>query len=203
MKFSFDVTPFPEKIWETVNKEGITIEGYASMVSDLFKHTDKPSAILHSQFGIVSEIGELADAFKMAYYKELPLDLENVLEELGDILFYYVAFKNTGLCRITNEYLEEFQSIAVVSPLPVEPLLNQIVFDRINRLHQICIITKFTFLYTIAALAETYGFTFEQVILYNKYKLTGSRGRYKSGKFSVEHARERRDKNLQTLENNL
>ena len=42
----------------------------------------------HSIMGIQTEAGELTDAFKKSWFYKQPLDLVNVKEEIGDILYY-------------------------------------------------------------------------------------------------------------------
>lgn len=44
--------------------------------------------ILHMAVGISGEAGELLDAIKKVWIYGKPLDTENVIEELGDLLFY-------------------------------------------------------------------------------------------------------------------
>lgn len=44
--------------------------------------------LLHMAFGIAGEAGELLDAIKKATIYNKPLDLGNVIEELGDLEFY-------------------------------------------------------------------------------------------------------------------
>lgn len=44
----------------------------------------------HSMFGIVTEAGELLDTMKKHKYYKRKLDISNVIEEIGDVL-YYVA----------------------------------------------------------------------------------------------------------------
>lgn len=44
--------------------------------------------LLHMAIGICGEAGELADAIKKAVIYRKSLDLENVVEELGDLEFY-------------------------------------------------------------------------------------------------------------------
>ena len=57
---------------------------------------------LHMVLGMVTEIGELADVFKkeMAYGR--PVDLVNIKEELGDLLWYVMGF-----CNINGFDLED------------------------------------------------------------------------------------------------
>ncbi len=53
---------------------------------------------LHGALGIVTEAGELADAFKKNLFYGKPLDYVNLMEELGDIMFYVgVVCSATGL----------------------------------------------------------------------------------------------------------
>jgi len=47
--------------------------------------------LLHATIGLVGEVGELADAVKRNQFYGLPLDRENILEELGDIFYYLTA----------------------------------------------------------------------------------------------------------------
>jgi NTP pyrophosphatase (non-canonical NTP hydrolase) len=57
---------------------------------------------LHYLMGMVTETGELVDPYKknMAYNK--PIDLVNVQEEIGDLMWYLANF-----CRINNFDLEK------------------------------------------------------------------------------------------------
>lgn len=79
-------------------------ESYAKFVEQRFKpmETDVLSR-LHAAVGISGEAGELLDAVKKAWAYNKPLDVANVYEELGDILFYVQA-----MC---NNFGWDFQSI--------------------------------------------------------------------------------------------
>lgn len=62
---------------------------YADFVDSLFKEMGSEAATaMHAAVGISGEAGELIDAVKKHWVYNKPLDLENVKEELGDILFY-------------------------------------------------------------------------------------------------------------------
>ena len=50
--------------------------------------TASKANLLHMVMGISGEAGELLDAIKKHVVYNKPLDLENVVEELGDIAFY-------------------------------------------------------------------------------------------------------------------
>ena len=62
---------------------------YAKFVASRMKTMDTPLLdIVHMAMGIAGESGELVDAVKKRFAYNKPLDLDNVMEELGDILFY-------------------------------------------------------------------------------------------------------------------
>lgn len=73
----------------------------------------------HMIMGMATEIGELIDVFKknLAYGKEL--DLVNIKEEIGDIMFYVASFCrindfnlmdiiNTNVAKLEARYPEKF-----------------------------------------------------------------------------------------------
>ena len=69
---------------------------YEKMVHDLAKSgedivaelTPAQAHLLHMAVGIAGEAGELLDAIKKNVIYNRDLDLENVIEELGDLEFY-------------------------------------------------------------------------------------------------------------------
>ena len=50
--------------------------------------------ILHGIWGTETELGELTDAFKKSFFYRKPLDTVNVLEEIGDILWYVILLED-------------------------------------------------------------------------------------------------------------
>jgi NTP pyrophosphatase (non-canonical NTP hydrolase) len=48
-------------------------------------------------YGMLTELGELADSYKKHYAYGKHLDLVNVMEEMGDIMWYWA-----GMCTITG-----------------------------------------------------------------------------------------------------
>lgn len=70
-------------------------QDYSEFVAALAKPMGSPkNDLMHMAIGICGEAGELADAIKKhwAYGKEL--DSTNVIEELGDLLFYIQGMAN-------------------------------------------------------------------------------------------------------------
>ena len=60
----------------------------------------KKASTLHMAIGISGEAGELLDAIKEWVLYGKPLDVENVIEELGDLFFYIQGLQNDlGLTR--------------------------------------------------------------------------------------------------------
>ena len=81
---------------------------YSEMVEALSKPgghiimemTPKKAHCWHMATGISGESGELLDAIKKWVLYRKPLDVQNVIEELGDIEFYLEGLRNSlGLTR--------------------------------------------------------------------------------------------------------
>lgn len=69
---------------------------YVNMVLSLFKTKDFNGAadgLMHAAVGVAGEAGELLDAVKKVWAYGKPLDLENAIEELGDLEFYMEALR--------------------------------------------------------------------------------------------------------------
>ena len=64
--------------------------------------TPEKCDLLHMTIGINGESGELLDAIKKHVVYEQELDIDNVIEEIGDILFY-----TQGVINILGLDLEE------------------------------------------------------------------------------------------------
>ena len=47
--------------------------------------------LAHASLGIAGEAGEIVDAVKKLWAYDKPLDVDNVVEEAGDLLFYLLA----------------------------------------------------------------------------------------------------------------
>lgn len=67
---------------------------YDQFVAQLFKADTAPMMALHAALGVCGEAGELADAIKKQYVYGKGVDIENIIEELGDLRFYIQAVMN-------------------------------------------------------------------------------------------------------------
>ena len=85
---------------------------HSEMVAGLAKSGDTIAAemtgpdahLLHMAVGISGEAGELLDAIKKRVIYRKDLDLDNVIEELGDLEFYLEGIRQ-GLCITRDECL--------------------------------------------------------------------------------------------------
>jgi NTP pyrophosphatase (non-canonical NTP hydrolase) len=64
---------------------------YDQFVRRLFKVESMKDMAMHAALGICGEAGELGDAIKKSYVYGKPIDIDNVIEELGDLRFYIQA----------------------------------------------------------------------------------------------------------------
>jgi NTP pyrophosphatase (non-canonical NTP hydrolase) len=67
---------------------------YDQFVLQLLKADTESLMKLHCALGVCGEAGELADAVKKETIYGKPLDMPNIIEELGDLLFYIHATMN-------------------------------------------------------------------------------------------------------------
>lgn len=69
---------------------------------DILSHmNERDIEILHMAVGICGEAGELIDAVKKRCYYNKQLDIQNVIEELGDLEFYMEGMRQ--LLNISRE----------------------------------------------------------------------------------------------------
>lgn len=63
---------------------------------------------LHGAMGLCTEAGELMDAYKKHVFYGKPLDVTNIKEELGDVLWYVAE-----LCEVYNFTFEELMELCI------------------------------------------------------------------------------------------
>ena len=79
-----------------------TFNLYQDHASRTAKEMDDVSNILHATLGMTSEAGELASSIKgwMVYGKDL--DVKNIVEEMGDIMWFIAL-----MCKTLNISMED------------------------------------------------------------------------------------------------
>lgn len=79
-----------------------TFDVYQEHASRTAKEMDQISDIIHATLGMASEAGELTSSVKswMAYGN--PLDVKNIVEEMGDIMWYIAL-----MCKTLNIKMED------------------------------------------------------------------------------------------------
>lgn len=97
-----------DKIIYTVNKiptepESVS-SAYTYMVDNLFKELSTPNeTLLHAVVGISGKSGKLLDAVKESWIYGKELDVENLVEELADLYFYFT--KILLMLGVSNNYI--------------------------------------------------------------------------------------------------
>ena len=67
----------------------------------------------HMLFGMITEVAEAIDAYKKSWAYGKELDLTNVKEEIGDLLWYvanFARFNNFDLEKIMERNIEKLQA---------------------------------------------------------------------------------------------
>lgn len=99
---------------------GGTVPVYPDFVRALLKPMPREiDNLLHCVLGISGESGELVDAVKKHWAYNKPLDHENILEEMGDLFFYFQGMMNLfgieldTLVRLNqHKLLQRFPNVA-------------------------------------------------------------------------------------------
>ena len=60
---------------------------YQSLACRTAKLLDRDKAILHAIVGLADEVGEFASAIKKSEIYDQPIDMDNIAEEIGDLLW--------------------------------------------------------------------------------------------------------------------
>lgn len=61
---------------------------YSPLAIRTAKFIDPATDLFHARVGIITEVGEICDAFKRHIIYGKPLDLANLKEEIGDVFWY-------------------------------------------------------------------------------------------------------------------
>lgn len=84
------------KKWTIYNDASKATLAYSDPAYEDFKLTPEKANLLHAAIGLVTEAGELLEAIHGHVFDDKPLDIENVVEELGDQEFYLEAMRQAA-----------------------------------------------------------------------------------------------------------
>ncbi len=95
---SYENTNIDINILKRLNMLSKAAEYVSDMINSIsFDDKDQANRLLHGAIGLKTEIGELYDAYKKHWFYGKELDIENVKEEIGDIIWYTELLADVGL----------------------------------------------------------------------------------------------------------
>lgn len=86
---------------------------------------------LHMLIGMMTELGELADAFKKHIVYDRPLDIKNVIEESGDFKFYSTGLEDS--VSITYEQIVDYNFDKLNTRYPLKTYSNEQAVARADK----------------------------------------------------------------------
>lgn len=86
--------------------------------------------LLHATLGIAGESGELVDAIKKHVIYNKPLDIENVREEVGDIMWYIALLCRTLDFKLGDIFQENIDKLAKRYP---EKYSDELAVKRLDK----------------------------------------------------------------------
>lgn len=108
------------------------VVSYEQFIENLFKQMKDPvESLMHATIGIAGEGGELLDATKKAWIYGKPLDLDNLLEELGDLRFYYQKCLN--MLELTDDDIKAINMAKLVQRYPDGVYTDKHAQDRLDK----------------------------------------------------------------------
>lgn len=107
---------------------------YTEFVNRLFKEmTNAVDGLHHAATGCATEAGELLDASKKQWVYNKPLDIENLLEELGDLRFYYQALLN--MLGLDDEHVQALNMAKLVQRYPELTYTDHHAVSRLDKVN--------------------------------------------------------------------
>lgn len=90
---------------------------YAQFVENLGKEMNTMAEELHHHTtGMSGEAGELLDATKKVWIYGKPVDVEHIIEEMGDLRWYYQSMLNT--LGLTDEDIQAANTVKLMKRYP-------------------------------------------------------------------------------------
>lgn len=164
----------------------LTLAEYATRALNFANVKDFTFNIRHAASGMVTEAGELVDAWKRLEIYGKPFDLINLLEEIGDCMWYAnlaCHTLDTEFCRRREIPIDEIEdttfyrgSIGMTGTAAAFGLLGEDQPDPAAARH-LCKLVE-TYVEVLDLIAQKFGFTLEECAARNIAKLDV---RYKKG----------------------
>lgn len=85
----------------------------------------------HHTTGMAGEAGELLDCTKKSWIYEKPLDIEHIIEEMGDLRWYYQAMLN--MLGLTDEDIQAANTVKLMKRYPSGAYSNQQAIERADK----------------------------------------------------------------------
>lgn len=117
---------------------------YSEFVGQLAKDMGSmENDLMHMAVGIAGEAGELLDAIKKHWAYGKPIDLENVMEELGDLEFYMAGMRlllnfTRSDCLLANReklarrYGDSYSDEAAIARADKQPAFQEINMGAVS-----------------------------------------------------------------------
>jgi hypothetical protein len=165
--------------------------------SEYVKHVMKTAAIgtpaeqrLHGCIGLVGEIGEIADALKRHLYYGTDLDIRNLEEEIGDVM-WYAALLADSTSDISFNYQRCYVKGDIVPPVAQLAHWSGYMFFAVTSSKSVRQSDYYNMLVALGKLIHRIGYSWEQAATDNIAKLSK---RYPKGTFDADDAVARKDK---------
>ena len=108
-----------------------TIIRYDEFVSKLIKPGTREDQMGHALLGMAAEVGEAIDPIKAYIYYGKQIDLENVMEELGDLRFYMQALMN--VLKISEQQVLQYNADKLAKRYASLSFSQQAAIDRADK----------------------------------------------------------------------
>lgn len=106
---------------------------YAQFVENLGKAgPDMASELHHHTTGMAGEAGELLDATKKVWIYGKPVDVEHIIEEMGDLRWYFQAMLN--MLGLTDEDIQAANTVKLMKRYPEGVYSNEQAIARADKL---------------------------------------------------------------------
>lgn len=105
---------------------------YEDFVNNRFKYmADPASSLHHAATGCSTEGGEILDCSKKVWVYERELDLGNLLEEMGDLRFYYQTILN--MLQMTDADIQALNMNKLAVRYPLGKYTNEHAAARLDK----------------------------------------------------------------------